>query len=132
MGYTHYWYLNPKSEEVRGIEKSRFNAAVIEMGMIVTASPLLAGWDGEGGPMLSRDEISFNGIGDDGHESFTFQRFGTQGEGLTTTSPEDTGKDFSFCKTAARPLQDRCKTAARPLRSHTMSSSWPVWLSLLK
>ncbi len=105
MGYTHYWYLNKKSEGANGIdEPTRFGEAIIDMEKIVSASRvLLAGWDGEGDPEVSVDEISFNGIGDAGHETFTFQRFGTQEERLAPLGAEDKEKDFAFCKTAQKP-----------------------------
>ena len=105
MGYTHYWCLNKKSEEANGSnEPTRFGEAVNDMEKIVSASRvLLAGWDGEGDPEIFVDQVSFNGIGDDGHESFAFQRFGTGEKGLGPTSPEDKDKDFAFCKTAKKP-----------------------------
>jgi len=48
----------------------------------------LADWDGTGEPEVSDERISFNGVGDDSHESCVINR-------------EETG--FSFCKTARKP-----------------------------
>ena len=107
MGYTHYWYLNKQSEEVKevnGINGSQFGRATIDIGKIIDASRvLLAGWDGNGEPEVNVDKVSFNGIGDDGHETFVFQRFGTQKDRQSPLSPEDAYKDFAFCKTAQKP-----------------------------
>ncbi len=98
MGYTHYWYLNKQSEE-----GSRFNQTIVDMGKIVAEKwSLLAGWDGEGGPEVGRNRVRYNGIEDDSHETFAFQRFGSEGQSFSH-SPEDQGKDFSCCKTAQKP-----------------------------
>lgn len=38
---------------------------------------LIGGWDGEGEPLFSEDAISFNGSGDDGHQTFQIRLNGT-------------------------------------------------------
>ncbi len=102
MGYTHYWYLNKKSEEVRGIEKSRFNQAVIDMNMIVWTSSLVADEDGNGDPEIKRDEVRFNGLGDDSHETFHFEPFDID-ETIRQPSLIGREKNFACCKTAQKP-----------------------------
>ena len=48
----------------------------------------MAGWDGEDDPQFTTDEIRFNGIGDDSHETFAL------GKGYN---------GFKFTKTARKP-----------------------------
>ena len=59
--------------------------------MLIEASPIpIAGWDGDVGilPEFLKDRISFNGVGEDAHETFVL-------------TPKETG--FTFCKTARKP-----------------------------
>lgn len=82
MGYTHYWNHGDIDHEAWSV----FTADVRQI--LRTEIVPLAGGLGEGLPVLNEDEISFNGIGDDGHETFTL-------------SPDRV--TFDFCKTAFKP-----------------------------
>lgn len=93
MGYTHYWYgLRPfTADEWRNIGADV--AAVLER------STVPVGWEydePDRKPQIDAELIRFNGVGEDGHETFYFER-----------SPEA----FTFCKTARKPY-DRLVCAA--------------------
>lgn len=100
MGYTHYW-------DIKKAKPADLKLAIADMGKIAKHfAPILAGRDGEGRPVITPNEITFNGKGDDSHETFSI-----------TNSPHE---EFGFCKTAEKPydvavvaclaaLKDRCK-----------------------
>ncbi len=88
MGYTHYWR---RTEGYRS-EGRQYANAIKTAGKIVTASKILAGWNGEGKPEVGAEGIAFNGIGDAaGHETFELP-----GSVHALTA-------FEFCKTARKP-----------------------------
>ena len=93
MGYTHYWRLNDKANDV-----SAFIKTTAEMSRIIQShQSIIAGGDGEGKPDLRPDVVIFNGQGNDSYETFLFQPYGNR------PSPSGEGKDFAFCKTACKP-----------------------------
>jgi hypothetical protein len=87
VGYTHYW-------DHKGFTPEQWDKLVCAAGCIMDAAGPggmgveLAGWDSKGTPVLSAKEISFNGAGEEGYETFK----------LTPAASE-----FDFCKTARRP-----------------------------
>jgi len=84
MGYTHYWN-NEKFTKKQWLE-------VIERGKKIlscaTVIPLQFDYDDPKPVELSKDCIRFNGVEEDGHETFLVDPFKT---------------DFEFCKTALKP-----------------------------
>ena len=94
MGFTHYWYLNEKANNV-----SAFVKTTAEMSRIIQShQSIIAGQDGGGKPDLRPDTVIFNGQGDeDSYETFLFEPYGNR------PSPSEEGKDFAFCKTACKP-----------------------------
>lgn len=108
MGYTHYWYLNEKANNV-----SAFVKATAEMCQIIQdQQEILGGFDGSGKPDLKPDKIIFNGLGDeDSYETF-----------------------FSNHAAIIRHLQIKRKTSrsARQHVNHTTLWWSHVWLSLQK
>lgn len=86
MGYTHYW--NRKYSLIpddKWKELTEFAKALFK-----NQSDILAGGDGEGKPSITRAAISFNGIGDESHETCYLPRVGELDR-------------FDFCKTARKP-----------------------------
>ena len=81
MGYTHYYNGNDQEgyeaalPTIRKILKKYDNILRFEYNEETKK------------PTANKKMIRFNGIGDDGHETFVFE----------------TGKDFDFCKTARKP-----------------------------
>lgn len=85
MGYTHYWYGN------RPFTAAEWMNIQSDAHKLLNPQPIkvLLEYDQPGTvPEIANDVIAFNGDGDEGHETFWFQR-----------EPDD----FQFCKTAAKP-----------------------------
>lgn len=97
MGYTHYWNI-PIS-----FNNNDFRNFAKECSLLIRHAPKkttsaggfykdsrleLAGWDGNGMPLITDDTVSFNGLGKLSHETF-----------LITSKCEG----FGFCKTARKP-----------------------------
>ena len=106
MGYTHYWEIKPT------VNKKQYKLALAKIRELIElykhkipvgntaggyyseyTEEILAGGHGEKPIKKSeyRTWISFNGLGDMSHETFS----------LPSTALKDTG--FSFCKTARKP-----------------------------
>jgi hypothetical protein len=88
LGYTHYWNIANVSQH-----STRWGHLFTDLGKIVKASPVpLGSWDGElPKPAVGDGKISFNGLGDDSHETFQI-----------SSSNLDTDRRW-FCKTARKP-----------------------------
>lgn len=83
MGYTHYWnHTKPITPELIDAAK-KILAKVQERGILLAFE-----YDHPTDPPVANSEgIRFNGIGDEGHETFHFRP----------------GVAFAFCKTACKP-----------------------------
>jgi hypothetical protein len=94
MGYTHYWY-----------KSSRLSPAFLEaVQKVVDASPVPLAReynDPNSKPEVTAEWVFLNGVGDDGHETFVFEK----------------GSDFAFCKTNSKPY-DVVVTAILSLVAH--------------
>ena len=85
MGYTHYWSL--KEKPTRAAWQAYI--AAVEAVLDSTATRLAYEYDApRKPPEVSMAQVRFNGVGDNGHETFIVR-------------PEVT--DFEFCKTAQKP-----------------------------
>lgn len=88
MGLTHYWDRLPE------LEATVFESAVTDIKKVFDEFDIpLAGGDGEGKPVLTKDEVCFNGAGEDSYETFSVRR-------VELADPD--GKVFNFCKTARK------------------------------
>lgn len=93
MGYTHYWYS-------REIPQENWDAIVKCIEHLFEKSPckIQYEWDNGKPPVAGKSIIRFNGVGDEGHETFYFER-----------KPDENGSIvredgvFAFCKTARKP-----------------------------
>jgi hypothetical protein len=98
MGYTHYWYQKGNvAPEVWG----KITEAVEK---IIAATPkveIKREYNSISPPLINKQEITFNGIGDLGHETFWLTRE-QQPTPQWQTTPNPLGT-FSFCKTANKP-----------------------------
>jgi len=86
MGYTHYWNASPFTDD-------QWNE-VIERGQAILSCsdiPLQLDFDEPLPVELSNKRIRFNGVEDDGHETFY-------------VTPDAIG--FAFCKTAYKPYDE--------------------------
>ena len=88
MGYTHYWENGEIDSDtfaaIAADTKLAYQIAKEKLGVKVAVEYDRATED----PIFSEDQIVFNGIGDDGHETFALYKERT---------------NFSFCKTARKP-----------------------------
>jgi len=85
MGYTHYYRVKNVPNEAYASIRKDFETLIPKF----TAQNIpLTGWDSEGEMTVNDEEIRFNGVEDDGHETMAL---GVDTEG------------FNFCKTARKP-----------------------------
>ena len=95
MGYTHYWYETDKPGKIPAKALSIIKDVVDEA---YKANLIQLEWDTPGAPVVTETEIRFNGIGEDGHETFYYEA--DKGERLDY---EPDKRYFDFCKTAQKP-----------------------------
>lgn len=91
MGYTHYW---TQTDTVRPADWIEFAEGAERLFAMVAADGIvLRDWNGEKGkPTVNGARISFNGDGEQSHESF-----------VVTRKP-----DSGFCKTARKDYDTAC------------------------
>lgn len=96
MGYSHYFYLNPKGKkkDLSGC-LDKINQVIAEHRDIIQYEE-----DDTKPPVVTPTLIRFNGIGEEGCETFYFEYPPDLKDKII--SKED-GKVFSFCKTARKP-----------------------------
>ncbi|MBT7930200.1 hypothetical protein HN682_09925 [Candidatus Peregrinibacteria bacterium] len=86
MGYTHYFYDN-RTRKTQDTKWSTITGQIVD---ILTDTNLIDLLDNDKEQFqIDKELIMFNGIGDDGHETFYF--------------PRDRNENFNFCKTAHKP-----------------------------
>jgi len=94
MGYTHYMRTdNWGKQDELGLEKA---LPIVRKILKKHKDIVQKEYDDEKRPVVSKKQIRFNGIGDDGHETFMI---------LNTEKQSDFGHNdnFAFCKTARKP-----------------------------
>jgi len=98
MGYTHYFPITkqPTQDQWNSI------AAGVKKALDIGGVPVAFEYDSSELPVIDKDLIRFNGIAEDGHETFYLSR-------------EDSG--FQFCKTAYKPY-DTLVTASLLIAEH--------------
>lgn len=86
MGYTHYW----KAKKFTAEDKAGWKKALLIIKKILECHAALIQFesDDKRKPVASLEQIRFNGIEDDGYETF-----------LLNAEPTD----FEFCKTSRKP-----------------------------
>lgn len=88
MGYTHYW------RQRADIPAEKWAAICADVRALIERLPdgvsVAAEFDSNEPALVTDDEIRFNGIGDNGHETFVLSRVKPNG-------------GFEFCKTAQKP-----------------------------
>jgi hypothetical protein len=96
MGYTHYWYQSPAPAELHIWESLRQDVRHI---VLIGAVPVRYESDSDEPVLIGDQEIRFNGVGYDGHETFLLERVPSEVRQRATGLLEA----FSFCKTAMKP-----------------------------
>lgn len=99
MGYTSYWYQNPVLSQKKFNEFSEVVARLLDTD---DAKQLLAYERDETDktPSVTNQMVRFNGKGEDGHETFLFQR---KEEIRDYQKAKGAKMAFGFCKTARKP-----------------------------
>lgn len=92
MGYTHYWYKKPV------LSQAAWDAFLLDVDKLVRNSGAAVQYESDivKPPLVGHDEVRFNGVGGDGHETFLFDR-------IAEDAREEDGRVFDFCKTAHKP-----------------------------
>jgi len=86
MGYTHYWD-HPE------VDEESFKKFADDVRLVLKRSKVKVQYeyDEYREPEITNDVVRFNGVGDDGHETFVMNRKATE---------------FEFCKTARKPYDE--------------------------
>jgi len=101
MGYTHYWR---QPWQALAPEKWALIVSDVKKILATTDVPLLREYDEPGTkPEITTDLIRFNGVADEGHETFYFERTPGEDVDYQKQQPKHYVKAFSFCKTAHKP-----------------------------
>lgn len=97
MGFTHYWHRPGilSLDIFKQFSKDAHNLA------LACEIPIAKDYDEPTEPpIFNEDVVRFNGIGDDGHETFSIPRVMKKSSWQT---PDEYGRLFDFCKTARKP-----------------------------
>lgn len=108
MGYTHYWY-RPQEIEIQAMHDilTDFDKVLPSIKKAMAhcneedGGGTLAGGDGKGRPVMTHDEVCFNGRAGNAHETFSFPR--VMQLRRSDSMSQDEGRHFEFCKTAQKP-----------------------------
>lgn len=102
MGYTHYWTQKRNFTVAQWQDICGDIRAILDYSQNLAGIPLADGM-GEGGtkPEISDDLISFNGLGDDSHETFQIAR-----KRMLESWQTKDRLGWAFCKTAHKPYDD--------------------------
>lgn len=104
MGYTHYW--TPK----RNVSKATWDIFRAGVAKIIEASDVPVCWECDEPkkpPQICEEVVRFNGVGEDGHETFLFVKEG----------------QWAFCKTVRKPY-DEIVVACLILAEHLKICEW--------
>jgi hypothetical protein len=118
MGYTHYWTVSKPI-----VEAETWKKIIDDVRVIVSKSPapLAREFDNTTEkPHIDGAFIAFNGIGDNGHETFWVSRVNDRKPRYVGDNPQ-----WSFCKTAHKPY-DVTVTAILAY----LDSVWPNFYSV--
>tara|TARA_B100000427_G_C15518096_1_gene599103 strand:+ start:1397 stop:1798 length:402 start_codon:yes stop_codon:yes gene_type:complete len=105
MGYTNYWYIKETFSLEEWDKVKKVATALLKDNHDI------AGWEGQSGtePEIDDSTITFNGVGDDSHETFLLIRDVEQWEkdmGRQGRADPEFGH-FFFCKTARKPYDEQ-------------------------
>ena len=117
MGYTHYFYreenLDSKLFDLASKDCQKVcNISDVEIQLEYNTPEL---------PVFTKDMVRFNGVGDNGNETFVIERL------FKSSYPQknDKGQLFAFCKTACKPY-DNLVTACLVIFKHYFGESITV------
>ena len=96
MGYTHYWFDRPETLENYGTlceDVDKIGVYCNNVGIKLAGYGVSLDGYYEGAPLHNSEFISFNGVGENGHETLH----------LPKNSKNPFSDSSSFCKTARKP-----------------------------
>lgn len=96
MGYSHYFYRKVNLDDVAFQGVARDCQKICE----ILDTPIQYELDNDSPALFDKDAIHFNGIGDDGHETFYLPKVYTR---KMPSSLSHLNLPFQFCKTARKP-----------------------------
>lgn len=100
MGYTHYWRQQRDFTDTEWNELTRLTKLITADGSSILAN----GFSDRGSQLtIDSEEICFNGIGEDGHETFRITKKKRAKAGYDEQEAYDRQGAFDFCKTAQKP-----------------------------
>ena len=98
MGYTHYWTKSRNFTDEEWFDIMKGAASVLTTAM-ASGITLVYEYDKpDQKPLVSNEVIRFNGIDEDGHETFYF---------------DVCANDFEFCKTARKDYDEIGRASCR-------------------
>jgi len=95
MGYTHYAY------QKKELDQKQWAGFITDVKKVLKAGEGYIQYESEvkKAPVANKDKVRFNGIGEEGHETFLMTRISKLEE---WQSKRDDGMVFNFCKTAQK------------------------------
>ena len=100
MGYTHYWRQLRDFTDTEWQELTRLTKLITADGSSILANGIS---DKNSRPTIDNEQICFNGIGDDGHETFRITKKKRAKADYEEQEAYDKKGAFEFCKTAQKP-----------------------------
>lgn len=105
MGYTHYWEDTPQGTDAQWDQVKREAQKIFD----ATDIPIQRDYENDEAPLIDDETIWFNGVDDDGHETFAIHRGSSS---------------FNFCKTALKPYDTVCVAILRMLVTELPGFKW--------
>lgn len=102
MGYTHYW------ETAKKIDKKNWKVLMGAVNILFKGceKTIQKEYTDTSEAEVNIDRIRFNGIGEDGHETFLLSREGRVSEWAREERKNSSTPCFGFCKTARKPYDE--------------------------
>ena len=100
MGYTHYWRQQRDFTPAEWNELTRLTKLITADGSSILANGIS---DRGSQPTIDNEKICFNGIGEDGHETFRITKKKREKADYEKQEPYNRQGVFEFCKTAQKP-----------------------------
>ena len=100
MGYTHYWRQLRDFTDTEWQELTRLTKLITADGSSILANGIS---DKNSRPTIDNEQICFNGIGNDGHETFRITKKKRAKADYEEQEAYDRQGAFEFCKTAQKP-----------------------------
>ena len=122
MGYTHYWRQLRDFTDTEWQELTRLTKLITADGSSILANGLS---DKNSRPTIDNEQICFNGIGDDGHETFRITKKKRPKADYEEQEAYDRQGAFDFCKTAHKPY-DKYVTAVLCALYNIKVEEWPL------